>query len=63
MLVEKLYYQQKSGNNSVDGSIADLLIRDGTMGQHKISIWSCSKMINGKFEDASVSIDITEVMS
>ena len=44
--IDELNNQDHSRQDSVDGSLADSLVRDGTISHYNISIGSCNKIVN-----------------
>ena len=62
-LIDKLYHQEHSGIDSVDGILADLLVRDDDIRNYEMSIRSYNKMVNEHLDDTSISTTITEAMT
>ena len=63
ILIDKFYYQQKSGHDLMHRCLEELFVKDNTMGHYKMSIWLNNKTMNEHLEDASIVIAKNEAMN
>ena len=62
-LIDKLYYQQHTGSDSVDERLVQFLVRHDAMSRYEMPIEPCNKFVDECLNDSSIIMSMTEAIN